>query len=148
MTLTKHFNTKKLILTFVAVSILTLPTGCSKASKNQSQAPSSTQGKESLSPSLSPSPSPSLSPSPSATDTQQDQDLTKKLTSEKIVQSGQVYLAGNDAVAVIIIKKGTDEKTTKDLATKYANMMKKKYSNKKINAHAFIESKEIAHITL
>jgi hypothetical protein len=145
MTLTKQFNTKKLILTFVAVSILTLSSGCSKASNNQSsQSPSSTQSKG---PSMSPSMS--MSPSPSAVSTEQvDQDLTKKLTSEKIVLSGKVYLAGNDAVGYMILKKGTDVKTTKDLATKYANLMKQKYSNKKINTHAFIEGKEIAHITL
>jgi hypothetical protein len=121
MTLSKHFNTKKLILTFLAASILILSTGCSSAP----------------------------SPSPSAADTQQqDKDLTKQLTSETIVKSGQVYLAGNDAVAVIIIKPGTDEKIIKPLATKYANSMKQKYSNKKINSHAFINGKEIAHITL
>jgi hypothetical protein len=140
MTLTKHFNTKKWILTFVAASILTLPSGCSKASKDQSQTPSSTQGKES--PSLSPN------PSPSAFDTQQDQDLTKKLTSEKIVQGGQVYLQGGNAIASIIAKKGTDEKTIKDLAKKYADTMKQKYSNKKINVIAFMEDKVIANISL
>jgi hypothetical protein len=135
MTLTKHFIIKKLMLTFVATSILTLSTGCSKASNDQSQAPSSTQG--------------GTSQSPSTTDTQkQDQDLTKKLTSEKIVDSGQVYMVGNDIVAVIVIKKGTDQKTAKDLTTKYANTMKKKYKNKKVNSHAFIEGKEVAHITL
>jgi preprotein translocase subunit SecF len=135
MTLTKHLRTKKLILTFVAVSILILLLGCSTASKDQSQVASSTQGKE------------NVSPNPPAANTQ-DQDLTKKLTSEKIVDSGQVYLAGDNAVAVIMIKKGTDEKTTKGLATKYAKTMKQKYNNMKINTHAFIESKEIAHITL
>jgi preprotein translocase subunit SecF len=141
LTLIKHFNTNKLILIILAVSILTLATGCSKAAKDQSQAPASTQGKASVNSSNSPSPS-------AAVKSQPDQDLTKKLTSEKFVQSGQVYLAGNDAVAVIMIKKGTDNKTTKDLTTKYAQTMKQKYSNKKINAHAFIEGKEIAHITL
>jgi hypothetical protein len=156
MKLTKHFNTNKWILTFVAASILILSTGCSTASKNQTQAPSSTQGNvssssspsssSSSSPSSSPSPSPSKSPS--AADSKQDPDLTKKLTSETIVQGGQVYTAGNDAVAVIIVRPGTEEKLTKALATKYANTMKLKYSNKKINSHAFINGKEIAHITL
>jgi hypothetical protein len=137
MTLAKHFNTRKLILIFVVVSILTLATGCSKASKNQPQLPSASQSNE------------SIKPSPTAASTQnQDQDLTKKLSSETIVQSGNVYLAGNDAVAVMIIKKGTDANTTKALAQKYAETLKQKYSNKKINTHAFIEGKEIAHITL
>jgi hypothetical protein len=138
MRLTKHFNTKKLMLTFLAGSILILATGCSSASKGPSQPTSSTK----QSPGLSPS------PKPSAADTQQDKDLTKKLTSEKIVQSGQVYIAGNDAVAVIIIKSGTDQKIIKPLATKYANTMKQKYSNKTINSHAFLNGKEMAHITL
>jgi hypothetical protein len=135
MQLQKYYNIKNIIFTFAAVLILAVPIGCSKASNDQSSAPSSTQGGKSQSPST-------------AAVQKQDQDLTKKLTSEKIVQSGQVYLAGDDAVAVMIIKKGTDEKTTKDLATQYANTLKKKYSNKKINTHAFIEGKEIAHITL
>jgi catechol 2,3-dioxygenase-like lactoylglutathione lyase family enzyme len=79
---------------------------------------------------------------------QQDQDLTKKLTSENIVESGQVYFFGNDAVVLITVKNGTDEKAAKDLTTKYANTLKEKYSDKKVNAHAIIEYKEIAHITL
>ena len=59
-----------------------------------------------------------------------------------------MYLTEDDAVAIIMVKKGTDEKTAKDLAAKYAKTMKEKYSNKKVNAHAFIEGKQIAHITL
>jgi hypothetical protein len=59
MKLTNHFNIKKFILISAATTLLVLPTACSKASNDQSQAPSSSiQVKESLSPSLSPSPQP------------------------------------------------------------------------------------------
>jgi hypothetical protein len=141
MTLTKHFNTKKLLLTFIAASLLTLLTSCSSASKNQPQVPSATQGMV--------SPTPSQNTSPTATySEQQDQDLTKKLTSEKIVQSGKVYSTGDKAIASITVKKGTDEKTYRDLATKYANTLKQKYSNKKINAYVILENKIVANISL
>jgi hypothetical protein len=137
MPLVKFYNINKLIFSFAAVSILALSIGCSKASNNQPQAPSATQSMASIKP----------SPSVAYTE-QQDQDLTKKLTSEKIVQSGKVYLTGDKAIATITVKKGTDEKTIKDLATNYANTMKQKYSKKRINVVAFMESKEIANILL
>jgi hypothetical protein len=118
-------NKKKIIFTIVSALILTIQFGCSKGNNNQTQT------------------------SPVATYTeQQDQELTKKLTSEKVVQSGKVYLTGDQAIASITVKKGTDEKTYKELATKYANTLKQKYNNKKINAYTLIESKIVAHISL
>jgi selenocysteine-specific translation elongation factor len=124
------YTFKKMMITLTVVSMLAIPVGCSKASNDQSQAPSATP----------------ISNTPIKE--QEDQDLTKKLTSENVVQGGKVYLAGNEAIATIIIKKGTVEKTIKDLATKYANTMKQKYSNKKIHVVAFMENIEVANVSL
>jgi catechol 2,3-dioxygenase-like lactoylglutathione lyase family enzyme len=77
-----------------------------------------------------------------------DHDLTKELTSEEIVESGQVYLFGNDAVVLIVLKNGTNEKTAKNIATKYAKTLKEKYNDKKVNAHVFMDNKEIEHISI
>jgi hypothetical protein len=126
------YNFKKMLISLTVVSLLAIPIGCSKASKDQAQTPSKTQNPSSNTPIKE----------------QDDQDLTKKLTSEKVVERGKVYLTDNQAIATITIKKGTDEKTIKDLATKYANSMKQKYSNKKINVVAFMENKEVANIKL
>jgi hypothetical protein len=133
--LTKRSNTQRLMLTLVAFSILAIPIGCSKATNEQSQAPSATQN------ATSPNTTPSLIKA-------EDKELTLKLTSEKIVAGGQIIVYENIATAAILCKKGTDEKAAKDLAKKYADILKQKYGKKKINVQAVLDNKNIANINL
>jgi ABC-type Zn uptake system ZnuABC Zn-binding protein ZnuA len=147
---------KKWIITVAAVSILTLSFGCSKSSTSPSTSAgtgtplvgTSTPSVGASTPSAGASTPLASASTGSQSNSQQDKDLTKKLLSEAVVQGGQVYVVQDDAVGVIMVKKGTDPKTAKALATKYANTIKKKYSTKKVNVHANIEGTEIAHITL
>jgi hypothetical protein len=133
--LTKRSNAQRLMITLVAFSILVIPIGCSKATNEQSQAPSATQNAT----------SPNTTPSPIKTE---DKELTLKLTSEKIVNGGRVYLDNNFAIATINLKKGTDVTVAKILAQKYADILKQKYDKKKINVQAVLDNKNIANINL
>ncbi|QGQ95894.1 hypothetical protein EHS13_13920 [Paenibacillus psychroresistens] len=128
---------KKIIFTIVSALILTIPLGCSKENNAPNQAPTATSNVE------------SPNATPTAINTiEQDQELTKKLTSEKIVQSGKVYLTGDKAVASITFKEGTDEKAIKELSTKYANTLKQKYTNKKIDAYGILKNQVVLNISL
>jgi hypothetical protein len=122
MPLFKLYISRNLFLIFIAISLITTA-GCSNPTNNQPAETGPTQQK-------------------------QDKELTKDLTSEKIVQGGQVYFQGDYVIAVIIVKKGTKEKTVKDLAQKYANSMKKKYKDKSVNVQAVLDGKNVANITL
>lgn len=169
MTSHKQFSFIRKLITLIFISVLIVSAGCSRAANDPVSTPAATQGTGTpgLNPanspvgSLVPSPTPTSVPVQSAIPTQsakptatpvdaqkQDKALTTQLTAEKIVESGQVYVTGHDVVAIIMVKKGTANKTSIELATKYANTMKQKYAAKKINSHAFLDGKEVAHVTL
>jgi hypothetical protein len=79
----KLYTFKKMMIALSAVSLFAIPVGCSKASNDQSQALAITQNPN------------------TPIKEQEDQDITKKLTSESVVQGGKVYIAGNEAIATI-----------------------------------------------
>jgi hypothetical protein len=133
-------NKKKMIFTIVSALILTIQLGCSK---DQTQTPTATNG------SKSPGATSAATPTPTPIYTeQQDQELTKKLTAETIVQSGKVYLTGDNAIASITFKDGTNDKAIKELSTKYANTLKQKYKDKKIDAYGILKNIIVLNVSL
>ncbi|MDB4866907.1 MAG: hypothetical protein JWR03_1240 [Cohnella sp.] len=91
------------------------------------------------------------SPAPSQTASQAaqpiDKDLTKQLTSEKNMLGGQVYFQGDYVIATMSFKPGADPKTAQKLAQNYAEKLKTKYKNKKVNVQAVVNGKNVANIT-
>jgi hypothetical protein len=79
-------------------------------------------------------------------DLNQDKELTSKLLEEKEVLSGQVYIRDDLIIGAIVIKDGISEDRAKKLAQKYAEELKDKYKDKKINVQAVQNYKNIVNI--
>jgi hypothetical protein len=128
---------RKIILIAVTVMVIMTTIGCNAKDSSKTMAPD---------------PGPSQN-TPSTTQTTpnaaltKDEDLTKQLTSEKGVLGGQVYFQGNDyVIATLAMKKGTDKTTSQALAQKYADLLKQKYKDKKVNVQAISDGKNLANI--
>lgn len=76
------------------------------------------------------------------------EDLTEKLKKESIVADGQVYFQGDYVIATILAKEGSKEDEVKKLADKYAQDLKKKYDDKKVNVQAISGGKNVATVIL
>ncbi|MBU5439681.1 hypothetical protein KQI42_16825 [Tissierella sp. MSJ-40] len=79
-------------------------------------------------------------------DLNQDKELTSKLLEEKEVLSGQVYIRDDLIIGAIVIKDRVSEDRAKKLAQKYAEELKDKYKDKKINVQAVQDYKNIVNI--
>jgi hypothetical protein len=154
-------RSKRLILTLTAILILALTMGCSKSSTSSSLTPSKqpkvhaqAQTKAKLKAQTqtlaqgSSSSQLKLRPSPTPYTEKLDRNLTNKLRNESIVQSGKIYIKGDQAIATITVKKGTFEKMIKDVSVKYATSLKQKYKDKKVNVIAYREGIEMVNIKL
>jgi ABC-type glycerol-3-phosphate transport system substrate-binding protein len=122
----KHFFMKSVLLIAAVALFAVAAAGCS-----QKQA--------------SPAPAPSQTASQTAPPI--DKDLTKQLTSEKNMLGGQVYFQGEYVIATMSFKPGADPKTAQKLAQQYADKLKTKYKNKKVNVQAVVNGKNVANIT-
>jgi hypothetical protein len=144
-----HFSIRKLII-FAAIAIFIMTTiGCSNKNSSTSAASDETPSQATLAPIDTSSVTSSPSQTTSEAAPTKDNDLTKQLLSEKEVMSGQVYFQGNDyVIATIVIKKGTDNQTSQVLAQKYADLLKAKYKDKKVNVQAVNNGKNIANISI
>ena len=78
----------------------------------------------------------------------QDKELTDKLLNEKEVSGGQVYFQDDWVIGTIIINDGVSEEKANKIAQDYAENLKDKYKDKKINVQAILEGNNIANIEL
>ncbi len=78
----------------------------------------------------------------------QDRKLTNELLKEKEVYDGQVYFRDNWAIGAITIEDGVSEDKAKEIAQKYAEKIKNKYKDKKVNVQAVQDGNNIANIEL
>lgn len=78
----------------------------------------------------------------------QDKQLTDELLKEKEVSNGQVYFQDDWVIGTMIIKEGVSEEKAKEIAQQYAEKLKAKHKDKKINVQAVNKSGSIANIEL
>lgn len=78
----------------------------------------------------------------------QEKELTGELLGEKEVSIGQVYFQDDWVIGVMIIKDEVLEEDAKELAQQYAEKLKAKYKDKKVNVQAVLKDNNIANIVL
>ncbi|WP_125154747.1 hypothetical protein [Clostridium rectalis] len=78
----------------------------------------------------------------------QDKNFTEKVKKENGILDGQVYTQGDYVCGTMLIKENSiSQEEVKKLAEKYANELKAKYKNKKVNVQAVQNGKNLANIT-
>lgn len=78
----------------------------------------------------------------------QDIDLTKKLLDDEEVSDGQIYIRDEWAIGAIILNDDVSEERAQVIAQEYAEAIKEKYSDKKINVQVLLNGKNVANIEL
>lgn len=78
----------------------------------------------------------------------QDIDLTKKLLDDEEVSDGQIYIRDEWAIGAIILNDDVSEERAQVIAQEYADAIKEKYSDKKINVQVLLNGKNVANIEL
>ncbi len=81
-------------------------------------------------------------------DENQDKELTGELLDEEEVDLGQIYIRDEWVIGAIIIKDDVSEDRAKEIADKYANKLKEKYEDKKVNVQVILKGKNVANIEL
>ncbi|MCX7747304.1 MAG: hypothetical protein N2645_10505 [Clostridia bacterium] len=76
----------------------------------------------------------------------QDKELTKELKKEEIVADGQVYLQEDTVTLAMIIKEGIEKEKVQPIAQKYAEILRNKYKDKKINVQAARNGENLASV--
>jgi hypothetical protein len=76
----------------------------------------------------------------------QEEQLTEKLLKEEGVNTGRIYIQDNIVYCAINIKADSNTDNAKKLAQRYADELKEKYKDKKINVQAVQKDKNIANI--
>lgn len=77
-----------------------------------------------------------------------DKDLTEGLKSEAGVSNGRVYEKGDYVIATMMIEEGVSQGEIDQLAERYAQQIKEKYPDKKVNVQAVQGNENVANVTL
>ena len=80
-------------------------------------------------------------------DIKQNEELTKQVNEEEGVLDGQVYEQGGMAIGTLVLDKKVSNEEAKKLAEKYAEELKDKYKDLKVNVQAVRDGKNVANIT-
>ncbi|WP_026477315.1 hypothetical protein [Alkaliphilus transvaalensis] len=116
---------KKLIILFAIVLIFA--TGCRQAPQDEvpPPAPETPQAEENV-----------------------DRELTEELVAEDEVINGQVYEQDDVVIGTMIIEEGVSQEDIDRIANKYADQLKEKYPNKRVNVQAVQGGQNVANIML
>jgi hypothetical protein len=76
----------------------------------------------------------------------QDKDLTEKLTKEKEILGGQVYVQDKTVIVAMNIKPGIAKTDADNLAARYMRELKQKYQGKVINVQAVQNKQNIVNL--
>ncbi|KAB3529681.1 hypothetical protein [Alkaliphilus serpentinus] len=76
-----------------------------------------------------------------------DEEITSEIQQEEGVIGGKVYESDEYMVGTMVIEKGVSQERINQLAAKYADQLKEKYPDKKINVQAVQDGKNVAEIT-
>lgn len=82
------------------------------------------------------------------TDESTDVELTEDIRGEEEIIDGRVYEHEDYMIGTMIIEKGVGQAKIDELAQKYANQLKEKYPDKKVNVQAVQDGVNVANITL
>lgn len=78
-----------------------------------------------------------------------DKSLTNKLKQENGILDGRIYTQDNMAFGAVVVKSDINEQDAKSLAQKYANELKTKYKDKKVNVQVVTsDNRNLANITI
>lgn len=77
-----------------------------------------------------------------------DQELTESLKGEEEVSDGRVYEQGDFMVGTLAIESGVPQSRIDELVEKYAQQIKKKYPDKKVNVQAVQNNENVADVTI
>lgn len=77
-----------------------------------------------------------------------DEALTDQVKEEAGVSAGRVYEQGDYVIGTMAIEEGVSQEEIDQLAEKYAQAIKKKYPNKKVNVQAIQGNENVANVTL
>lgn len=77
-----------------------------------------------------------------------DTAMTAQLKKEKPILNGQVYVQDNRAIATMVIKDGFSNEQAKELAQRYAKILKKKHKDMQVNVMAVRDNKNIVNLTV
>ena len=82
------------------------------------------------------------------TNPNQDVDLTEKLLADEEIMNGQIYLKDEWAVGAIILNDSVSKERAQEIAQQYAEEIKEKYNDKKVNVQVILDGENVANIEL
>lgn len=77
-----------------------------------------------------------------------NEDLTKKIKSEKLLLDGAIYIQDNTVKCNMVAKETANKEEVKKLAEDYSKKLSAQYKGKKISVQAVQGNKNIANITV
>lgn len=78
----------------------------------------------------------------------QDVDLTNMLLEDEEILNGKIYLRDEWAIGAITLKDEVSQDRAQEIAKKYANQIKEKYNDKKVNVQVILNGENVANIEL
>ena len=78
----------------------------------------------------------------------QDVDLTEMLLADEEVLNGQIYLRNEWAIGAITLKDEVSVERVKEIAQEYAELIKEKYNDKRVNVQVILNGENVANIEL
>lgn len=78
----------------------------------------------------------------------QDVDLTERLLADEEVLDGQIYLREEWAIGAMTVKDEVSVERAKEIADEYAQQIKEKYPDKKVNVQVILNGENVANIEI
>lgn len=78
----------------------------------------------------------------------QDVELTEILLEDENVLNGQIYLKDEWAIGAIILKDEVSEEEAQEIAQRYAELIKDKYNDKRVNVQVILNGENVSNIEL
>ncbi|MDR7870248.1 MAG: hypothetical protein RIN55_05265 [Tissierellaceae bacterium] len=78
----------------------------------------------------------------------QDVDLTQRLLDDEDISDGQIYIRDEWAIGAIILEDNVSKDRAQEIAQQYAEEIKNKYNDKKVNVQVILNGENVANIEL